>query len=396
MDKFLNYFEDKKFVRWVLYPDNQLDTFWREYLEANPSEKDQLELARLLLLQLQSKKESAISDTATVDLYPEIVAQIEQKQKRYKVRRFALAFARYAAVGLLFFSLGIAYYYFQSPGQLERLSEQAVMLQGNEHAQLILGSGENVSINEKESTVEYQANGKIIINSQDTVQSNAESSAKQELNHLIVPYGNSSSVKLPDGTIAYLNAGSRLVYPNFFKGKSREVFLIGEGFFEVAHNDEMSFIVQTNDLSVEALGTKFNLSAYPSDNRVETVLVDGKVKLREKGFQPLKRDYILEPDQLAVFDRASTEINISEVDVLNYVSWHEGFLNFESAELNRIAKKLERYYNINIMLSDPMLGIRTISGKLKLKDEKERALMVLATTASVELVKLNERTYVLR
>jgi ferric-dicitrate binding protein FerR (iron transport regulator) len=71
-------------------------------------------------------------------------------------------------------------------------------------------------------------------------------------------------------------------------------------------------------------------------------------------------------------------------------------LNFESAELSRIAKKLERYYNINIMLSDPMLGIRTISGKLKLKDEKERALMVLATTASVELVKLNETTYVLR
>jgi len=394
VDKFLKYFEDKKFVRWVLNPDNELNNYWKIYLKDNPSEKADIELARLLISQLQSKKENNI-DTESIDLLSDIIRQLEQTQKKRKFRRVFTSLLKYAAVGLLFFTLGIALYYFQKPDQLKEISEQLALMPDEKNSQLILGGGKNVPIARKESTVEYQSDGKIVINKQDTVLTKTDKQ-KQELNQLVVPYGKNSSIKLPDGTIAYLNAGSRLIYPSFFKGNMREVYLIGEGFFEVTHDEKMPFIVQTNDLSIEVLGTEFNVSAYPSDKFVETVLVQGKVKLKEKGFQPLKKDYVLEPDQLVVFNRGSAEIKISKVNVINYIAWHEGFMNFESSDLSRIVKKLERYYNIRIMFSDPMLGIRSISGKLVLKEKKERVLNVLAETASAELVKINETTYMLK
>ena len=395
MEKFLTYFENKSFVRWVLHPNEQLDTYWKNYLEKNPQEQKEIEFARLLVVQLQSKKEGGATETEAIEVLSEIIGQIESANKKRKVRKIALSLLKYAAVAFLFFFLGITYYYLQKPEYSGNFSEQFISMQDENSVQLILGDGINVPIGENESTVEYRSDGQIVINSRDTVP--AESGRQvQKLNQLVIPHGKNSSILLPDGTVAYLNAGSRLVYPNFFKGKNREVFLIGEGFFEVAHDESNPFIVQTTDLNVEVLGTKFNLSAYPSDNIIETVLVEGKVKISQKGFQLLKNDYTLEPNQLAAYNRTSAETKILEVDISNYVSWHNGYLNFNSSDLSRIVKRLERYYNIRILFDDPMLGIRSITGKLHLKDEKEYVLKVLARTASAELIQLDETTFALK
>lgn len=394
MEKFLKYFENKDFVRWALRPDEQSEKYWNDYLEKNPEEQEEVTWARYVVSQLQSKKETGTAETESVNLLSAIIQQIERKEKKNNIRRIAFTLARYAAVGILFFFLGIAYYYFQKSESFIDLAEQMYSVQDENNVQLILGDGKNVSIDQKESTVEYRADGKIVINSQDTLAAEP-ARQKQALNQLVIPFGKNSSITLPDGTIAYLNAGSRLVYPNFFTGKNREVILVGEGFFDVAPNEKMPFVVQTNDLNVVAMGTKFNLSAYPTDNMIETVLVEGKVKINLNDLQSFRKDYTLEPSQLATYNRTSAETKIKSVDVINYVSWHEGFLNFESADLSRIVKKLERYYNIKIILDDPMLGIRSISGKLHLKDKTEYVLEVLAKTASAELKQLNETTYVL-
>lgn len=394
MEKFLTYFENKNFVRWVLHPNEQLDSWWNNYLENNPQEKKEIEFARLLVLQLQTKKEGDATEEEAIGLLSEIIQQIEKTNKKRKIRKISLAVLKYAAVGLLFFFLGVGYYYVVKPDYLKSFSEQLAMVQDNSNSRLILGSGENVQILEKESTVEYQSDGKIVINRQDTVKTKT-GSRKQELNQLVVPFGRNSSLKLPDGSMAYLNAGSRLVYPNFFDGNKREVYLIGEGFFDVAPDEKMPFVVQTSDLNVEVLGTKFNISAYPSDNMIETVLVEGKVKLTQNRIFTFEKEHILELNQLAIYNRTNSDIKIKQVDVINYVSWHEGYLNFESSDLNRIVKRLERYYNIKIILDDPMLGVRTITGKLHLRDETEYVLKVLAKTASAELNQLNETTYVL-
>jgi hypothetical protein len=394
LEKFLTYFENKSFVRWVLHPNEQLDAWWNNYLEKNPQEKKEIEFARLLVKQLQSKKEGGATEMESFGLLSDIIRQIEKTNRKKNSRKILFSLLKYAAVGLLFFFLGIGYYYIQKPESFSGLAEQMYPAQDVNSVQLILGDGINVPIDENESTVEYRSDGQIVINSRDTVSAEL-GRQNQKLNQLVIPHGKNSSILLPDGTVAYLNAGSRLVYPNFFRGKNREVFLIGEGFFEVARDESMPFVVQTTELNVEVLGTKFNVSAYPSDNMIETVLVEGKVKINPKGFQLLKNNYTLDPNQLAAYNRTSAETKITNVDVSNYVSWHNGFLNFNSSDLSRIVKRLERYYNIKIILDDPMLGIRSITGKLHLKDEKEYVLKVLAKTASADLKKINETTYVL-
>lgn len=394
MDHFLKYFEDKRFVRWVLQPDEALDHYWNYYLEKHPSERKEIELARLLISQLRSKEMSG-SGTQSVELFSGIIEELEKSEKKQRFRRVFTSVMKYAAVAFLFFALGMVYYMIRESGPMDLLPEQLAFSHDDPRSQLILGDGENVAIEEKESSVEYRSDGKIVINQRDTVESEHDA-MRQGLNQLIVPYGKNSSIQLPDGSRAWLNAGSRLVYPSFFEGKRREVFLIGEGYFEVAPDEEMPFVVQTSELDIEVLGTKFNVSAYPSENMVETVLVEGKVKLKRKGFQLIREDLILKPSQLAVFERTSAEMKVRNVDVLDYVAWPQGFLNFESVDLNRIVKKLERYYNIRIMLDDPMLGVRSISGKLRLKEEKEKVLAVLANTASARFVKLNETTYVIK
>ena len=394
MDKFLKYFENNKFVEWVLRPTEELEDYWNEYLKENPSEKEQIELARLLIGQLKSKEEKE-SSAETVELLSGIIQKLEEKNRQNRFSRIGREVLKYAAVAVLFFSLGIALFMIQKEDRFEQFSAQTEVFQDKENAQLILGDGENVAITEKESTVEYQADGRIIINNRDTMAAKSDTREPQ-LNQLVVPYGRNSSIKLPDGSTAWLNAGSRLVYPSFFDKDKREVYLIGEGYFEVTHDEKLPFVVKTNDLEVEVLGTQFNLSAYPSDNIIETVLVEGKVRVKETGFQLLKKDYILLPNQRAAYNRENAETKIENVEVDNYVAWHLGFLQFESTDLNRIVKKLERYYNIRIRLEDPMLGMRSISGKLKLKENKENVLQVMANAASAELEKINDFNYVLK
>src|SRR5690606_14480825 len=95
------------------------------------------------------------------------------------------------------------------------------------------------------------------------------------MNEVIIPYGKKSELLLADGTKVWLNAGSRLAFPSRFTRNTREVFLEGEACFQVAKNEEQLFIVKAGNLDVKVLGTHFNVSAYPADATIETVLLEG-------------------------------------------------------------------------------------------------------------------------
>ena len=106
-----------------------------------------------------------------------------------------------------------------------------------------------------------------------------------------------------------------------------------------------------------------------------------------------KKDFVLKPNDLATFDRETLVTTSRQVDASQYVAWHKGVLNFQSTDLNNIIIKVERYYNIKLLLENPILGTRSITGKLMLKEDKERVLEVLASTARVDLYKIDGNTY---
>jgi len=259
-----------------------------------------------------------------------------------------------------------------------------------EEARLILSDGQIITLDQKESLVEYDNKGKVIINSRDTIAVTKESSP-EDVNQLIMP-----SVLLPDGTRAYVNSGSRLVYPSAFRGRTREVFLMGEAYFEVAPNPKTPFVVRTNYLNIVATGTVFNVSAYPADKWIETVLVEGKVMLRENSSRLQRREIEMKPGEAVSYNRETLETSVYPVNTSDYVTWHLGYLNFHSTDLNRVVVKLERYYNIRIYLDNPLLGMRRITGKLELRDDRQMVLEVLASTSQSELFMINENTYGLK
>jgi len=395
MDQFLHYFEDQHFVDWALCPTPELNSFWDTYLNEHPDEKKEIEYARVLLSQLKQKKENEECDEIA-SLYARITQQIDRRRtKKSLLREFIFPLLKYAAVAFIFLSLGVLLVNQRNNSRV-LAQYQALKVENNEtEARLILSDGGKILLHENESTVEYDQKGKIIINHKDTIRQKS-SSLQNEMNQLVIPFGKNSSIRLPDGTRVFLNAGSILVYPAHFRDKTREVFLTGEAYFEVAHNPKIPFVVKTNDISIVAMGTSFNISAYPTDRSVETVLVEGSVVVKENNTNIFRKDIEMKPGELAGFDRESQETSVVVVNVSSYVAWHKGYLQFESTELNRIVLKLERYYNIKIYLDNPTLGVRRITGKLMLRDEKEKVLGVLASTSGISLLKINETTYNLK
>jgi len=141
------------------------------------------------------------------------------------------------------------------------------------------------------------------------------------------------------------------------------------------------------------LGTRFNVSAYPTDNVIETVLAEGKINMvrNDAGFFDSATELV--PNQMASFDRTTKTTLVRTVDTDNYTLWTSGILKFESTDLNRILKQVERFYNIRFHFSDPLLGGLRISGKLELNDDKDEICSRIATTASIKILKKGDDLY---
>jgi len=165
-------------------------------------------------------------------------------------------------------------------------------------------------------------------------------------------FGTRSKFHLPDGTTVFLNSGSKLIFPLQFKGNSRKVELIGEAFFEVVTNPDQPFIVKTGAINVKALGTAFNIQAYPSSKEISTTLVHGKVVLEmESGGVP-KQLAELKPSERAVFDTDAVAVKISdEEDLDKFIGWKDGKLVFFNDPIDKVAEKIGNWYNVTIKIN---------------------------------------------
>lgn len=395
MDKIGQYLEDKRFIDWVFHPDEDIERYWEKYLQEYPEEKSNLFLARKVVGKFRTI-DSNLSESQKIMLFSGILKEIERRQSGRRTIRLVAVISRYAAVALLFFSVGALLFYRKDNRDQRFLTQELSGQPSGPMTTLIRPNGQHIKLAEDKSTFAYQpGDKKLVIN--DSIQvapsESASDKKKNEMNQLIVPYGKTSEILLSDGTKIYLNAGSRLIYPDVFEGKQREVFLVGEAYFEVHKDPKHPFIVQTTDISVEDLGTQFNISAYPSDNVYETTLTEGRVCIRENNAGLFDKSIDLVPNEMAAYNRDSKETKVRRVDVENYILWKDGMLKFASSDFNRITRKLERFYNIRITFHDPMVGMLKISGKLMLTEKKNEVMDVLSQTASVRIVQIGKDNY---
>jgi len=208
--------------------------------------------------------------------------------------------------------------------------------------------------------------------------SNSNSLIAQEVK---AAYGTQTKIALSDGTIVYLNSGSKLIFPQSFADqKQRHVTLDGEGYFEVAKNKEQPFVVSARELQIKVLGTKFNVDAYGNNSSVSVALVEGSVELQNKtNNETLK----LAPNQLAVLDAESKTLVSDDVTDLNkYTAWINGRIVFYGDPIQTVVKKLSNWYNIDIVISDKKLESYKFTGTF-INEPVEQVLNVLSLTSKM-------------
>jgi ferric-dicitrate binding protein FerR (iron transport regulator) len=172
-------------------------------------------------------------------------------------------------------------------------------------------------------------------------------------NTVETPLGMRSSLTLPDGTKVWLNAGSSISYPVLFANNSREVRLQGEAYFEVKKDKSWPFVVTTKKMNIVVSGTTFNCNAYPENDQVQTVLVEGEVTLVNQSATELAT---LNPGELAIFDNSDQRISTTKTDLQKYIAWKSGKLMFRDDKMNKVVEKLERWYNVEFEIEDPEIA----------------------------------------
>ena len=207
-----------------------------------------------------------------------------------------------------------------------------------------------------------------------------------------VERGQKANITLPDGSKVWLNSQSKLTYTANFNLKKRELELNGEAYFEVAHNPNKPFIVHSDDLAVEALGTAFGIKAYNEDDLISSILMRGKVRVTTPDGES-----ILMPNDRIMYDKTTHKKALSTVtNATDFTGWIHNELRFENESLGEIGKTLQRIYNVEIIYASEKLKNQRYTGTLN-NNSLESVLNIITLTSPISFeidkqqVKLYER-----
>ena len=313
-----------------------------------------------------------LEDLDTDDEWGKLIGKMTSSKK--PVVPLWKSILKYAAIFAGFVVISYLVYQFHSVEIEIPISETAIKLK--------IGGDKVKVIQEGESQEIISMTGKIL-----GVQKGNKISYKggQEIKELIyneleIPFGKTFDVELSDGTMVHLNSGTKMRYPvKFLNSGKREVFIEGEAYFIVAKDKDHPFVVHADEVAVEVLGTIFNISSYNEDAEINTVLVEGSVKM-SNAITP-NDNVMLKPGSKGSWHKAGYRISVEEVDVENYTGWINGELVFRNSSFSNMAKKLERKYNVSIQNNN--LRLNEIKLNARFSTEIERIEDVLKSISEI-------------
>lgn len=287
-------------------------------------------------------------------LLQKILFKIGDIEKKKKVRTFLphpnIGF--WSGIAATFLLLAGVYFYNQNTVET---STVPISIENDPNSGVItlqLDNGTIETISENGERKITTTNGNLVASQQgNTLQyTAAEDQNKLVYNTLNIPFGRQFDLVLSDGTKVKLNSGSSIKYPvRFLKGQDRKVFLKGEAYFDVTTDKAHPFIVNADEMNIRVLGTQFNLSFYPEDEDISTVLVEGAVVLYKEGADiNTNTSSQLVPGQMAEWNKINNTMTVKEVDTNIYTAWKDGYLLFKASSFYSIRSKLERHFNITI------------------------------------------------
>ena len=171
-----------------------------------------------------------------------------------------------------------------------------------------------------------------------------------------VPCGETASLTLPDGTQLHLNAGSRITYPSVFTGKERRIFVEGEIFADVAKNPRRPFVIQSGEVGIRVLGTRFNFKSYANTDCVEVLLVEGAVQF-DINAQARTQQLVMKPGDMVQYDRSTGDIDLTTFRPEHFKSFADNrAIHFFNLRMSDIASDLERLFGTQIVILDNTLA----------------------------------------
>lgn len=362
---------------------------------------------RVVLQQLQAAFNKAMDGNAEApaEISNRLRTRLMQSIQRPVTRIYKRLFFRAAAAAIVLGTLGAGWFFFLKKEPVKDVAMHnstpppvQTTITKKTGAFITLANGEQIELGKT-------ANGSVIdpgninviklADSRIAYDTSVNRNTEVTYHTLTVPRGiKMVQVMLADGSLVWLNTASSLKYPTTFTGHERTVELTGEAYFEVKHDAGRPFAVRTKNITVNVLGTGFNVSAYEDDDQSNVVLVKGSVALSAKGHAGLLQKQLV-PGNMASFHAGAERIAVATVNTDEYVSWRKGYLIFRQTPLEQIVKRVSRYYDVRINTHDLANNDETFSGRLDFQNSIEDVMnLVCLGTSYIYLPK--EQKLVLR
>lgn len=273
---------------------------------------------------------------------------LEKTRKRIEIRK-PVRFWQYAVAASVVIAITLGIYFYQNSGSRKSKSSIAAQKQdimpGSDKATLTLDNGKVIELGKDGSDTTINDQVKILRKNGQLIYSSATAGNELVYHTLSIPRKGQFELVLPDGSKVWINSESSIRYPVAFTGNERKVFVTGETFFEVTKDKEKPFRVVAGDVTVEALGTQFNVNAYTNEPFLSTTLVEGSV-IVTKG----SKENILKPGQQAQLNESDFKIVNAELN--DVIAWKDNQFKFTNTPIDAIMRQIERWYDADVEYQD--------------------------------------------
>ncbi len=379
---FKDFIQDTSFIRAVQENPENLEAFLAE--NGCKENRDEIEKAWKYV------KENDLSSNEVNALWTRIAQDTFLKEDAKIVRRKRFLWGKIAAMLVVACcSAAFLYYYIirgeeRPSGNWETLMEAylADTVANKENVLLALSEANRLELEEYAPVVSCNDDHSITTGNNRYLSS--ETSRETPDYHLLMtPKGKMSQLHLPDGTKVWLNAQTRVLFPNKFPQSRREIFVEGEIYIEVAPDATRPFVVKTKQNDIQVLGTRFDVRTTET-GVTQVALVSGKVAVTN---HTQKKEVLLLPDQL--LEISDRDYTISEVDAQKLIAWKSGIYSYEAELLDKILEDLARYYGVQLAFRQR--GHTRYTGKLTVSQSFDNLLEGLKNIAPITYTKEGER-----
>jgi transmembrane sensor len=360
---------------------------WLALDTQNQQEYDDLLAVKSLFLHKTAKR----PDTELA--WGKVRNRISDATVRQIGKKASLSWLRYAATIILLSTAGLLLYTLTKKDQKTELTAQVIQ-PGTSQAELVLPDGKRVRLQNKTALDISGAKNNLVATNKGNTLIYTANSGQQGHHKLIVPDGGQYELVLPDKTHVWVNSGSELTYRvDFNHAGIREVKLVGEAYFKVAKDKKHPFIVKTDHMDVEAVGTAFNVAAYKNAGYAEATLVEGIVNVSDRQGN---KQRLLAGSKIRIDSKKPNVLPALKKTELVYgdYAWKDGVFVFDNMPLVQITERMSRWYNVKIVFTNPEARQLRFTGSIEKDKTLNTVLSLISTSTNVKFEIRNGTLYI--